>query len=254
MLKSGKFSGRTVSGKFIHGTDIHSLERQYHQGVLAIDEGVGKLIKALKETGQYENTLIVYGADQGIAWGQKGFQMKLAPYDGTIRGPLIVSMPKKFPTGKVCSKPVGGADLVPTFFKAAGLDLPWKMHGRDLTPLLTNPERKDWNSPLLLAHTGMSFGENCDVVIEMKDDPIYQKQKVPWWISLRTDRYKYIRNLLPGETEELYDMKNDPDEIWNLAIGKDHLTLLRKLRKKTIRELQKTDCAFAQKMPHVQCP
>jgi arylsulfatase A-like enzyme len=100
----------------------------------------------------------------------------------------------------------------------------------------------------------MSFGENCDVVIEMKGDPIYQKQKVPWWISLRTDRYKYIRNLLPGETEELYDMKNDPDEIWNLAIGKDHLTLLRKLRKKTIRELQKTDCAFAQKMPHVQCP
>jgi arylsulfatase A-like enzyme len=88
----------------------------------------------------------------------------------------------------------------------------------------------------------------------MKDDPIYQKQKVPWWISLRTDRYKYIRNLLPGETEELYDMKNDPDEIRNLAIGKDHLALLRKLRKKTIRELQKTDCAFAQKMPHVQCP
>ena len=254
MLKSGKFSGRTVSGKFIHGTDIHSLERQYHQGVLAIDEGVGKLIKALKETGQYENTLIVYGADQGIAWGQKGFQMKLAPYDGTIRGPLIVSMPSKLPTGRVCSKPVGGADLVPTFFKAAGLDLPWKMHGRDLTPLLTHPERKDWKSPLLLAHTGMSFGEDCDMVIEMKDDPIYQKQRVPWWISLRTDRYKYIRNLLPGETEELYDMRKDPEELDNLAVQSKHFVLLRKLRKQTIYELQQTDCAFAQTMPPVKNP
>tara|TARA_B110000495_G_scaffold137570_1_gene120630 strand:+ start:373 stop:1935 length:1563 start_codon:yes stop_codon:yes gene_type:complete len=254
VLKSGKFSGRTVSGKFIHGTDIHSLERQYQQGVLAIDEGVGKLIKALKETGQYENTLIVYGADQGIAWGQKGFQMKLAPYDGTIRGPLIVSMPNKFPTGKVCKKPVGGTDLVPTFFKTAGLELPWKMHGRDLTPLLTNPDRKDWKSPLLLAHTGMSFGEDCDEVIDMNNDPIYQKQRVPWWVSLRTDRYKYIRNLLPGEVEELYDMKNDPEELVNLATGEKHLSLLRKLRIKTVKELDRTDCSFAHKMPQVANP
>ena len=52
VLKNKRFSGRTVTGKFIHGTDLHSLERQYHQGVLAIDEGVGKLIKALKDTGR----------------------------------------------------------------------------------------------------------------------------------------------------------------------------------------------------------
>jgi len=180
--------------------------------------------------------------------------MKLAPYDGTIRGPLIVSMPKKFPSGKVCPKPVGGADLVPTFFKAAGLELPWKMHGRDLTPLLEKPERKDWKKPLLLAHTGMSFGEDCDEVIDMNDDPIYQKQRVPWWVSLRTDRYKYIRNLLPGETEEIYDMKKDPDELVNLAMQDKHLNLLRKLRKKTISELERTDCAFARKMPAVRKP
>mgnify|MGYP001257655212 CR=1 FL=1 len=139
----------------------------FHSALVAT--GVGKLVKALKETGQYDNTLIVFGADQGIAWGQKGFQMKLAPYDGTIRGPLIVSMPKKFPQGKVCNKPVGGTDLVPTFFKTAGLELPWKMHGRDLTPLLENPKGKGWKTPLLLAHTGMSYGEDCDVVIDMKD-------------------------------------------------------------------------------------
>ncbi len=254
VLKAKSFSGRTVSGKFIHGTDLHSLERQYNQGVLAIDEGVGKLIKALKETGQYENTLIVFGADQGIAWGQKGFQMKLAPYDGTIRGPLIMSMPAKFPTGKVCPKPVGGTDLVPTFFRQAGLTLPWKMHGRDLTPLLENPERKDWKSPLLLAHTGMSFGEDCDEVMDMKDDPIYQKQEVPWWVSLRTDRYKYIRNLLPGETEELYDMKEDPEELVNLAMKEANLPLLRKFRRRAINELEKTDCKFARKMPPVLKP
>ena len=49
--------------------------------------------------------------------------MKLAPYDGTHTGSLIMSMPAKFPTGKVCPKPVGGTDLVPTFFRQAGLTL-----------------------------------------------------------------------------------------------------------------------------------
>ena len=100
----------------------------------------------------------------------------------------------------------------------------------------------------------MSFGEDCDEVIDMKDDPIYQKQEVPWWVSLRTDRYKYIRNLLPGETEELYDMKKDPDELVNLAVHDKHIGLLRKLRKKTISELKRTDCAFAKKMPDVRNP
>ena len=180
--------------------------------------------------------------------------MKLAPYDGTIRGPLIISMPKRFPKGKVCAKPVGGTDLVPTFFKMAGLELPWKMHGRDLTPLLENPKGKGWKTPLLLAHTGMSYGKDCDEVIDMKDDPIYQKQEVPWWVSLRTDRYKYIRNLIPGETEELYDMKKDPGEFTNLAMQDKHLGLLRKLRKQAIVELKKTDCVFADKMPPVLKP
>ena len=100
----------------------------------------------------------------------------------------------------------------------------------------------------------MSYGEDCDVVIDMKDDPIYQKQEVPWWVSLRTDRYKYIRNLIPGETEELYDMKKDPEEFINLAMQEEYLGLLRKLRKQTISELKRTDCAFANKMPPILKP
>ncbi len=252
VLKSGKFAGRTVDGKAIHGNDIHSLVRQYHQGVLAIDEGVGQLVESLKATGQYENTLIIFATDQGIAWGQKGFQVKLAPYDGTIRGPMIVSMPSRFEGGKVCEKPVGGADLVPTIFTAAGMDLPWKMHGRDLTPLLKNPAGDDWRTDLLSAHTGMSYGSES--VPDMSTDPIYQKQQVPWWLSLRTDRFKYIRNLIPGEIEELYDMKNDPEELVNLALKDERLPQVRELRARMIAELKRTDCAFVDTLPPVARP
>ena len=49
-------------------------------------------------------------------------------------------------------------------------------------------------------------------------------------------------------------MKKDPDELINLAMQDKHLNLLRKLRKKTVSELERKDCKFAQKMPPVQTP
>ena len=133
-------TGELSSGRGIHGSDLNSWIRQYHQGVLALDEAVGKLIKTLKESGQYENTLIVFTSDQGFPRGQHGFRTKAAAYDANIRSPMIVSMPDRLPQSKVCDAPVGGADLVPTFFDFSGIDLPWQMHGRSLLPMLTEPQ------------------------------------------------------------------------------------------------------------------
>ncbi len=250
-MRDGRFAGRTVDGGGIHGNTIHDLVRQYHQGVLAIDEAVGKLVAILKETGQYENTLIVFAADQGMAWGQHGFQHKLAPYDATIRGPLIVSMPSRFAKGKVCEIPVGGADLVPTFFKAAGLKLPWSMHGHDLTPLLKKPAATDWSHPVLTTLTGATYGSDCNTIPEMKDDEIFQSDGIPWWVSLRTHRYKYIRTLVAGEVEELYDMRQDPHELTNLALNPAYKSVLDEHRRALAAELRRTNCGFADAMPPV---
>ena len=250
VMKSGQFAGRTVQGKAIHGNTLHDLVRQYHQGVLAIDEGVGKLVAALKETGQDDNTLIVFAADQGIAWGHHGFQIKLAPYDATIRGPLIVSMPGRFASGTVVEKPVGGVDLAPTFFSVAGLDLPWKMHGHDLSPLLENPEAA-WDHTRLVVHTAAEFGSETDVIPDMKDDNLFKTSGVPWWVSVRSDRYKYIRTLMPNEPEELYDLQNDPEELVNLATNEEFREILETHRQLLDAELRRTDCGFVDGMPPV---
>ena len=66
--------------------------------------------------------LIVFTADQGFAWGQHGFRHKVAAYDANIRAPLIFSRPGKIPAGAVSETPVGGVDLIPTFFAAAGIE------------------------------------------------------------------------------------------------------------------------------------
>jgi len=235
----------------IHGDTLSDWVRQYHQGVLAIDEGVGRLMKALEESGQLDNTLVVFTSDQGFGWGQHGFRHKLAPYDATIRSPLIVSMPGRLPEDAVCKSPVGGVDLIPTFFRFAGIDLPWKMHGHDLTPLLEDPEAK-WPHPTLLTLTGREYGSDTDHV--PTDPAVRDIAGIPWWVFLVQGRYKYIRTLVEGEMEELYDLQNDPEELTNLALDKRHAARLEKMRAALIAELRRTDAGMADHLPAVSTP
>ena len=228
--------------------------RQYHQSVRAIDEGVGRLIRLLEETGQLENTLVVYTADQGFAWGQHGFRTKIAPYDATIRGPLIISMPGTIPEGGVGLAPVGGQDLVPTFFHFAGIELPWKMHGQNLTPLLHDPG-SDWPHPVLMVMTGDDYGSDTDVIptdASLYATPQIPDGDIPWWISLRQGRYKYIQTLVENEIEELYDLENDPEELTNLALDVNHRATLLRFRQATRDELRRTGAAMADRLPGVR--
>jgi arylsulfatase A-like enzyme len=120
--------GQPVAGKNAKAKKAQRFDdwvRQVNECVPAIDEGVGQLIAALKETGQYDNTLVIYTADQGFAMGEHGFRTKLAPYDANYRSPFIVSMPSRFPTGQFCDVSVNGPDLVATFLALTGVKVPW---------------------------------------------------------------------------------------------------------------------------------
>ncbi|MGF1579621.1 MAG: sulfatase-like hydrolase/transferase [Gemmataceae bacterium] len=248
-MRAGGFTALTVNTKGIHGNTLTDWVRQYHQGVLAIDEGVGQLIAALKESGQYENTLIIFTADQGFAWGQHGFHTKLAPYDSNMRTPMIISMPSKLPQGKVCETPVGGVDIAPTIFRFAKIKLPWKMHGHDLTPLLKNP-KASWRHPVLLTLVGRKYGADTNKV--PTDAKVRDIAGVPWWVFLVKGKIKYIRTLVSGEIEELYDLENDPEELNNLALQPKYAKLLKKFRSATIAELRRTGAGMVNNLPPVK--
>lgn len=239
--------------KDIPGRPLRDWVRQYHQGVLAIDEGVGRLLEALKESGQDENTLVVFTSDQGFAWGQHGLKSKVAPYRAAVEAPLIIRLPKGLASssvGRVVEEPVSGVDLVPTFFSLAGIDLPWKMHGFDLSPLLKSRDAT-WNHPAMLVHTARSYGSATDVIPPTGDKALYHGPGIPWYVMLAEGRYKYIRNLVAGETEELYDMRGDPSELVNLAHDPQHDALLRRLRRATVAELKRTDAGMVVNLPPV---
>ncbi|MCM8532036.1 MAG: sulfatase-like hydrolase/transferase [Lentisphaeraceae bacterium] len=236
-----------AKGKGIHGNTLHDWTRQYHQAVLSIDEGVGKVVKALRESGQYDNTLIIFTSDQGFAWGQHGFKLKVAPYDANIKAPLIISYPKKMVQNKVVSSHVSGADITPTLFDAADIRAPWRMDGHSLMPLLED-QTSEWNHPILMTYTMFYYGEDTKRV---PTDPakLYHKSGVPWWSSLTKGRYKYIQTLVEGEIPELYDLQNDPEELTNLALDNSYKDIIENYRQEMIKELKRTKASFADQLP-----
>lgn len=245
--KKGKDGQPVYTGKGDYqdkeGMTLAEGVRMYNQCAMAIDEGVARLLQALEESGQLENTLVIFTSDQGYSWGYHGFRHKLGPYDDTIRAPLIFSMPGTIPQDKTCPVPVSGVDFAPTIFGFTGHDLPWKMHGRDITPLLKDPSRR-WTDPMLITHTGRSFGDDTHDLSKM--DII---EGVPWWVASRDGKTKYIRTLVKDEIEELYDLDRDPDELTNLALQPAHRATLERMRALTVTELRRCDAGFVDRMP-----
>ena len=122
------------------GKSLDFWVKQQTEAVAAIDEGVGRIVKTLEETGQLGNTIIVFTADQGYVWGHHGLKGKIDPYETAIRSPFIVSYPKRFPVGKVCKAPINGPDVIRTFHAWAKAEPQQFMPGRDITPLVMKPD------------------------------------------------------------------------------------------------------------------
>ena len=223
------------------GKSFEDWIQQMNECNMAIDEGVGKLVAALKETGQYENTLIVYAADQGYGLGEHGFNQKVAPYDATVASPLIIAQPERVPEAVVREEAVNATDIVDFVCQRAEVEIPWKMHGRDISPLVNNTAT-DWDQPMIMTHTGRSYGSDTDQI--PTDDRLTVVGNVPWYVLLRSGRYKYIMNLTAGEMEELYDLEKDPEELHNLVADREQAARLRQLRQQAIGELRRTDAKY----------
>ena len=133
----------------------------------------------------------------------------------------------------------GGAD--------AGIEKPWPMHGRDLSPLLKNPNA-DWPYPVIMPATGQTFGSSTNKI--PTGDAVLHGG-VPWYVMIRERRYKYVRPLIT-DLEELYDMEKDPDELDNLAVKREHQATLKRLRASLIVELRRHKAGFVDNMPAVR--
>lgn len=171
------------------------------RSLMAIEEGVGKILKALKETGQLDNTILVLASDNGYFYGEHGLSVeRRLAYEESIRMPLLVRYHKLIKPGSVRNEFALNIDLAPTLLELAGVAAPGTMQGRSLVPLL-NGKRPAWRNSFL---------------IEYYSDRVFPRMSQMGYKAVRNERWKYIHYLELEGMDELYDLKTDPYEMKNL--------------------------------------
>jgi len=187
--------------------------------VQSVDDGVGKIFEALQKTGQLDNTIIVYSSDNGYFWNEHHLGDKRAAYEEGIRDPFLVRYPKLIKPGTVREQMVLNIDIAPTFLEVAGVKVPDSVQGKSLVPLfMEDPAAEQWRKSIL---------------IEYIFEPPYWN--VPGYHAVRTNDWKYIHyDDLPG-MDEMYDLKNDPYEMKNLATDEKSASQLDQLKRELSR-------------------
>ncbi|MGE9291341.1 MAG: sulfatase-like hydrolase/transferase [Puniceicoccales bacterium] len=193
--------------------------------VKRLDEALGRLVDALKSSGQLENTLIVFASDHGCHFRTRGHEYKHSPHESSIRIPAFLYGPG-FMSGGEREEMVSLVDLPPTILEAAGIQVPESMQGASLGPAL----RRD------------STGGHQLAYVE------YDHPKATGR-AIRTPRWKYA-----VETEErvsgecgcgdeyreafLYDLEADPWELENVIGLEGYRGIAERLRSRLLQRIE----------------
>ena len=209
---TGSYGGRGFSCADATPRKLREIVAAYYAMIELIDDQVGRVLAALEETGQRENTMIVFHSDHGEMLGDHGIMMK-GPYffDCAVRVPLIVSWPGRFKPGLRSDALVELIDLPPTILEACGEPVPDRMQGRSLMPILTGEADP---------------AEHRDHVYCEYYNAMPGHDRSAHGTMYRDRRYKICvyHGRARGEGE-LYDLANDPDEFHNLWNSPEHADL-----------------------------
>jgi len=186
--------------------DARTLIAAYYAMIKLIDDQVGRMIDALEETGQRDNTLIIFTSDHGETLGDHGLVQKGCRfYEGLVRVPLIFSWPGHVKSGVVTDALIELRDIAPLLLELVGLDMPDRMDAKSIVSLLSGDQASD---------------EHRDFVRSEYYNAL-QAPDATHATMYRNRRYKLVVYHGHG-LGELYDLQEDPDEFDNLWDSVDH--------------------------------
>jgi arylsulfatase A-like enzyme len=180
------------------GQPINEYMRDYYRTLSAVDDSLGRMLGWLDDAELADETTVIFSSDNGYMEGEHGLIDKRNAYEESMRIPLLLWAPGVVAEGTVVESSVTSLDFAPTFLDCANVSSPPQFEGRSILPLALgtlSPEQWDlfyeyyweWNFPM-----------------------------TPTTFAIRTRDFKYIQYHGVWDTEELYNVQDDPREMTNL--------------------------------------
>jgi N-acetylglucosamine-6-sulfatase len=184
--------------------------KKYLRSVRGVDDGVGRLLQHLEETGELEHTVVFYTSDQGFMLGEHDYIDKRWIYEESLRVPLIVRWPGRVRPGSVSDLLVANVDFAPTLVEIAGAAFPPSMQGRSLVPILDRAPPPDWREAIYYRYwMHMAHHDNpAHYGLRTRDF------KLAFFYGLPLDAAGALPEPTPPHWE-LYDLRRDPREQGN---------------------------------------
>lgn len=171
--------------------------------LMAVDEGLGRIMQALEDRGELDDTVILLTSDNGYYYGEHGLSIeRRMPYEEGVRVPLLLRYPKLVKAGHRPDQFALSIDIAPTMLELGGAAIGPQVQGRSLLELLSGSEQ-GWRDSFLIEYVG-------------------HEKPMPWLADtsykvVRKGAYKYIHWIHHQGKDELYDLSRDPYELDNIA-------------------------------------
>jgi len=192
-----------------------------------IDAQIGKVFETLKETDQWDNTVIVFTTDHGDMIAAHGMIYKLGAngYEELFHVPAILRIPELAANGVKIQQLVSSVDLLPTIFEAINLKAPAQIDGKSLFPILE---------------------QSSDTHRETLFSEVHGAGRYNKTIICRHKQYKYVYHWLSDDVDELYDLSSDPGEMDNLYQNPEYQEVAKQMREKIIQWTEETKHRYSE--------
>ena len=192
--------------------EIDSTRRRQLLTLISLDRSIGAIMEKLEETGELDNTVVIFLSDNGKHWGEHRMDTKSTAYEEVVKVPFAMRYPALIPTPYVEDGLVANIDIAPTIYQLSETRMPEIIDGSSLVDLLNG--NGNWRDKLLL---------------EAWPDR-------GWWNAVHTGRYVYIETV--GDTSEFYDLLNDPYELDNIINNPQYQSIIADLQAFMVSESQ----------------
>lgn len=196
---SKEFNEKKLTGKALAEWKFQRYLRDYLATANSLDRNIGKLLDYLEANGLAENTIVVYGSDQGFYLGEHGWFDKRFIYEQSLRTPFVVRYPGVVKQGTTINQSLLNIDWAPTLLEIAGVTPPDEVQGQSFLSVLHNNE---------------TAGRRDAIYYHYYEYP--EPHRVMPHFGLRTAKYKLVRFYGEQDFWELFDLEQDPNELQNI--------------------------------------